>query len=121
MQQPNEEQIANDLIVAGEDPNDPLARALYLEALAATQPIRPQQNGATLISRITAASHLSHGDIGLLIGVSRATVQAYGSGRIPERYDPEELVALKAVLEQQAAAILAVTADIARLQNGALH
>lgn len=119
--QVDEEQMQRDLLIAGEDPFDPLARALYTEALAASQPIDPKPGAGTFTSRLCAASKLTHREIGDMIGVSRATVQAYGSGRIKESYHPEELAVLRPVLDAQLVKLQAVIDEVARMQAAGLH
>lgn len=94
----SEDDISRDLLLAGQDPNDPAQRALYRQALSATQPRNPAALPQTLTGRIRYATGLSHTQIGDAIGASRSLMQAYDVGRAREMYSREDIEALRVLV-----------------------
>lgn len=112
MTQPTEEQIAHDLMLAGEDPNDPLARQLYLDALAATKPPRiskappqkPLPGGGGITKAFKAATGMTDQQIAELLDMSRSLVQSMIAGHSFERLDRQDVETMhKRAIEQLAA------------------
>lgn len=117
----SEDDVTAELRKIGRDDTDPLERALFREAYAAAGPVDPKRKAAPLAQRYAAATHLSDSVIGGLVGVSRATMQAYRSGRLPEKFEPVELAELRRVAEEQLTALNDVINDLARIMADGLH
>lgn len=110
--QVSEDDISRDLLLAGQDPDDPAQRALYRAALSATQPRNPDSLPPTLTGRIRYATGLSHTQIGDVIGASRSLMQAYDVGRAREMYSRDDLQALKTAVTRRAAVVQQVLDEL---------
>lgn len=108
----SEDDISRDLLMAGQDPSDPAQRALYRQALSASQPRNPAAIPQTLTGRIRNATGLSHTQIGDAIGASRSLIQAYDTGRAREMYSREDLQLLRDLCAQRLAGLEQVAKEL---------
>lgn len=117
----SEDDISRDLLMAGQDPSDPAQRALYRQALAATQPRNPAAIPQTLTGRIRNATGLSHTQIGDAIGASRSLMQAYDTGRAKEMYTREDVELLKAMCSERRELIDRVVKELDKALQSAIN
>ena len=76
----------------------------------------PPPNGPGLVYKVKAVTGWPDYQIADLLKLKRPTVQAYVSGRLPERLTADQAAALRAALERQASQMLALVEEIIRPQ-----
>jgi hypothetical protein len=109
-----ERQARKAIETAGGDASDPLLVALVLErAGEAGAAIAPPEDGGSWLYRIKTGTGWPDRFVAELIDQSRATVQAYIGGRIPETITRAQARALVEALKQQREAINGLIADLA--------
>jgi len=97
----------------GGDNTDPLLLALVIErAQQGSSLIGPPEDGGSWLYRIKVGTGWPDRFVAELMGQSRATVQAYIGGRIPETVTRVQALALVEALKQQRSAIDGLINDL---------
>jgi DNA-binding transcriptional regulator YiaG len=117
----SEDDLSRELLLAGQDPTDPLQRALFREALAASKPRNPASVPKTLTGRIRAATGLSHTQIADVIGASRSLMQAYDSGRAREMYSAEDMRRLRSMVARRQTELSDLAKSMDKALEGSVH
>ena len=94
----------------------PAAPVALPDPVSVPSPVLPTPNGPGLVYKVKAVTGWPDYQIADLLKLKRPTVQAYVSGRLPERLTADQAAALRAALERQASQMLALVEEIIRPQ-----